>query len=73
MRAPFYNVLRVCKEVAYGVNTMSAIRHGQRPSPPPYLPPSLLDSVTVPAPDSVGTRQLVTRTTAPQPESEPGR
>ncbi|MGW7354834.1 hypothetical protein [Streptomyces sp. NPDC054784] len=39
MRAPLMSVIRVCREVAYGIDTMHAITHGKRPSAPPYAVP----------------------------------
>ncbi|MCF6524993.1 hypothetical protein [Streptomyces sp. JJ36] len=41
MRAPWYGMLRVCREVAYGIGAMSAVMRGQQPGVPPYPPPSV--------------------------------
>ncbi|MFR9676051.1 hypothetical protein [Streptomyces sp. TR02-1] len=41
MRASWTHMLRFCREVAYGIDSMSALRHGRQPGVPPYLPPSL--------------------------------
>lgn len=44
MRASWTTMLRVCREVAYGIDSMSAIQHGRKPGVPPYLPPSLFSA-----------------------------
>lgn len=44
MRAPWTTVIRVCREVAYGIDAMSALTHGKQPSVPPYLPPSVFSA-----------------------------
>jgi hypothetical protein len=41
MRAQLATLIRVCREVAYGIDSMSAVYHGRRPSVPPYPPPSV--------------------------------
>lgn len=60
MRAPLMTVIRVAKEVAYGVDTMSAVYHGRRPAAPPYPKVAVH---TVPFP---GTEQAM----APQPQPQ---
>lgn len=40
MRASWTTMVRVCREVAYGIDSMNAVWHGKRPSAPPYLSPS---------------------------------
>lgn len=39
MRAPFAAAVKFLREAAYGIDTMSAVMHGSRPSVPPYPPP----------------------------------
>lgn len=46
MRVSWTYIIRVCREVAYGIDSVSAIRHGQRPAVPPYPPPSLFSAPT---------------------------
>jgi hypothetical protein len=41
VRSAWSAVVRVCREVAHGIDAVNAVRHGRRPSVPPYLPPSL--------------------------------
>lgn len=47
MRASWSAVLRMCREVAYGIDSATAIRHGRQPGVPPYPPPSLFSVPTV--------------------------
>lgn len=56
MRASWSTMLRVCREVAYGIDAMSAIRHGRKPGVPPYLPPSLFSAPGVMRTHGAGTR-----------------
>ncbi|EST38964.1 hypothetical protein N566_04595 [Streptomycetaceae bacterium MP113-05] len=48
MRASWTTMLRLCREVAYGIDSMTAVRHGSQPGVPPYPPPSLFSSPSVP-------------------------
>jgi hypothetical protein len=62
VRAVWSTVVRVCREVAFGVDALNAVRHGRRPSVPPYLPPSLFSvpvrpPVPGPSPRSSGRSQ----------------
>jgi hypothetical protein len=43
MRASWTTVLRLCREVAYGIDSVTAVRHGRPPGVPPYPPPSLFN------------------------------
>lgn len=60
MRASWSTMLRVCREVAYGIDSMTAIRHGRQPGVPPYLPPSLF-GVAVRPRDAVDRRPPAAR------------
>jgi hypothetical protein len=53
MRASWTSMLRVCREVAYGIDSMTAIRHGRQPGVPPYLPPSLFNASAMTSPGVV--------------------
>ncbi|AXK33592.1 hypothetical protein DVA86_13960 [Streptomyces armeniacus] len=62
MRAPLMSVIRVCREVAYGIDTMNAITHGKRPSAPPY---AVHPGARVQFPDAAQARE-------PMPEAKAG-
>jgi hypothetical protein len=65
MRASWTTVLRLCREVAYGIDAVTAVRHGRPPGVPPYPPPSLF-AVPSAAPSAVPVR-------APLPRQRPPR
>ncbi|MDT0381763.1 hypothetical protein RM572_23670 [Streptomyces sp. DSM 42041] len=44
MRASWTTVVRLCREVAYGIDAVTAVRHGRQPGVPPYPPPSLFSA-----------------------------
>jgi len=43
MRAPLSSLIRVLREIAYGIDSMHALMHGSQPAVPPYPPPSLFN------------------------------
>lgn len=53
MRASWTALLRVCREVAYGINAITVIRHGKQPGVPPYPPPSVFSTPSVPLPGAL--------------------
>jgi hypothetical protein len=45
MHASLRTLVRVAREVAYGVDSLHALMHGTRPAVPPYPPPSVFSSM----------------------------